>query len=88
MSREAECREDLRRLKRYADELENSVDNVQKLCGTDTWKGPKSERFRGEFSGHKKQIKDALAHARAAMDRALKRVEQEEAEKKRSGAGK
>ncbi|NED82077.1 hypothetical protein G3I76_18510, partial [Streptomyces sp. SID11233] len=62
MSREAECREDLRRLKRYADELENSVDNVQKLCGTDTWKGPKSERFRGEFSGHKKQIKDALAH--------------------------
>ncbi|WP_435193630.1 hypothetical protein [Streptomyces sp. NRRL F-5630] len=88
MSRESECREDLRRLKKYADQLENSVDNVAKLCGTDTWKGPKSERFRGEFAGHKKQIKDALAAARAAMDRALKRVEQKEAEKKKSGAGK
>lgn len=88
MSRESDCREDVRKLKQYADELERSVDNVQNLCGTDTWKGPKSERFRTEFAGHKKQIKDALANARAAIDKALKRVEKEEEEKKKSGAGK
>ncbi|MFJ4437133.1 hypothetical protein [Streptomyces sp. NPDC088923] len=88
MSREGERRENLRGLKRFADELESSVDNVEKLCGTDTWKGPGSERLRGEFSSHKQRMKDAPAHARAAMDRALKRVEREEAEKKRSGAGK
>ena len=38
MSRESDCREDVRLLKKYADELERSVDNVQSLCGTDTWK--------------------------------------------------
>lgn len=88
MSRESDCREDVRKLKQYADELERSVDNVQNLCGTGTWKGPKSERFRSEFAGHKKQIKDAVANARAAIDKALKRVEQEEEDKKKSGAGK
>ncbi|WP_369211621.1 hypothetical protein [Streptomyces flavofungini] len=88
MSRESECREDVRRLKQYADELERSLDNVQSLCGTGTWKGPKSERFRTEFSGHKKQIKDAVANARTAIDKALKRVEKEEEEKKKTGTGK
>jgi gas vesicle protein len=88
MSRESDCREDVRKLKQYADELERSIDSVQTLCGTDTWKGPKSERFRHEFSGHKKQIKDAVASARAAIDKALKRVEKEEEEKKKPEAGK
>ncbi|MGA4840287.1 hypothetical protein [Streptomyces sp. G45] len=88
MSRESDCREDVRRLKRYADELERSVDNVQTLSGTDTWKGPKSDRFRSEFGTHKKQIKDALANARTAIDNALKRVEREEAEKKKEGKDK
>ncbi|MER6620844.1 hypothetical protein [Streptomyces sp. NPDC000931] len=87
MNREAECREDLRKLKKYADELERAVDNVQLLCGEDTWKGPKSERFRGEFAKHKKEIKKALTDARAAMASALKRVEQEEADKKKTGNG-
>ncbi|GHA54614.1 hypothetical protein GCM10010372_63290 [Streptomyces tauricus] len=87
MSRESDCREDVRLLKKYADELERSVDNVQHLCGTDTWTGPKAERFRGEWSGHKKQITDAVANARAAIDKALKRVEQEEADKKKTGTG-
>ncbi|MGI5197346.1 hypothetical protein ACQEVY_27575 [Streptomyces sp. CA-288835] len=87
MSRESDCREDVRLLKKYADELERSVDNVQSLCGTDTWKGPKSERFRKEWSGHRKQIKDAVANARAEIDKALKRVEREEEDKKKTGTG-
>lgn len=87
MSRESDCREDVRLLKKYADELERSVDNVQALCGTATWTGPKSERFRGEWSGHKKQITTAVANARAAIDKALKCVEQEEQDKKKAGAG-
>ncbi|MEW2250114.1 hypothetical protein ACF1AY_36390 [Streptomyces sp. NPDC014776] len=87
MSREADCREDLRKLKRYADEIERAADNVQLLCGEETWKGPKSERFRSEWAAHKKQIKNALTDARAAMASALKRVEQEEADKKKTGKG-
>ncbi|AYL37539.1 MULTISPECIES: hypothetical protein [Streptomyces] len=87
MSRETDCREDLRKLKKYADELELAVDNVQHLCGEDTWKGPKSERFRSEFAKHKKEIKNALTDARAAMAAALKRVEQEEADKKKTASG-
>ncbi|MEU0061268.1 hypothetical protein [Streptomyces sp. NPDC006334] len=87
MSRETDCREDLRKLKKYADELEQAVDNVQSLCGESTWKGPKSERFRSDFDKHKKEIKNALTDARAAMAHALKRVEQEEADKKKTGSG-
>ncbi|MGW1542429.1 hypothetical protein ACWCPM_19710 [Streptomyces sp. NPDC002309] len=87
MSRETECREDFRKLKKYADEIERSCDNVQLLCGEETWKGPKSDRFRSEWVTHKKQIKNALVDARAAMASALKRVEQEEAEKKKPGNG-
>ncbi|MEV7344066.1 hypothetical protein [Streptomyces sp. NPDC093544] len=87
MSRESDCREDVRLLKKYADELEHSVDNVQTLSGPATWTGPKSDRFRSEWSGHKKQIKDAVANARAAIDKALKRVEQEEEDKKKTGTG-
>jgi hypothetical protein len=87
VTRESDCREDLRRLKKYADEIERSVDNVQRLCGESTWTGPKSDRFRGEWATHKRQIKNALADARAAMAVALKRVEQEEADKKKSGSG-
>ncbi|ARX85581.1 hypothetical protein [Streptomyces alboflavus] len=87
MSRESDCREDVRKLKKYADELERSVDNVQTLSGTDTWKGPNSDRFRSEWATHKKQIKDAVANARAAIDQALKRVEKEETEKKKEKTG-
>lgn len=87
MSREDDCREDLRKLKKYADEIERAADNVQLLCGEDTWKGPKSNRFRSEWATHKKQIKNALTDARAAMASALKRVEQEEADKKKPGNG-
>ncbi|MDT9690566.1 hypothetical protein Q5762_19905 [Streptomyces sp. P9(2023)] len=87
MTRESDCREDVRRLKRYAEEIENAAGNVQTLCGPDTWTGPNSDRFRGEWSIRKKQIETALANARTAIDDALKRVEKEEAEKKKPTTG-
>ncbi|MEN8655913.1 hypothetical protein ABCR94_36420 [Streptomyces sp. 21So2-11] len=87
MSRESDCREDVRRLKKFADEIEQTMDNVQTLCGHATWKGPKSDRFRGEWATHKKSIKDTLATARAEIDKALTRIEKEETEKKKAGTG-
>ncbi|MFB7084878.1 hypothetical protein [Streptomyces sp. NPDC056296] len=87
MTRESECREDLRKLRKYADEIDRACNNVQLLSGEATWKGPKSERFRSEWATHKKQIYNALTDARAAMAAALKRVEEEEAEKKKPGNG-
>jgi hypothetical protein len=80
MSRSADCREDVRKLKRFADEIELTLDNVETLSGEETWQGPAGDKFRGEWTTHQKSIRDALGAARAEADRMLRRVEEEESQ--------
>ncbi|MFR0358977.1 hypothetical protein [Streptomyces sediminimaris] len=80
-----ECRKDLNNLKRYANEIDKTLDAVDAASGTDTWRGPAADRFRSEWNGRRKAIHDALDAARGQYNKILQRVQDEEY-KKRSGA--
>ncbi|MFE9371807.1 hypothetical protein ACFYM2_18825 [Streptomyces sp. NPDC006711] len=82
MSREEDCLADVRRIKRYADEIERTLDSVEALKGEKTWQGPAGNNFRGDWKGHNQAIRDALAAARAEADRVYKQVQEEEGKKK------
>jgi uncharacterized protein YukE len=87
VNREEEARDDLRKLKRFADEIERAMDLIDPLAGTDTWKGPRSERFREEWAGRQQAVRKALADARGRMQAKVTQVEREEEEKRREKAG-
>ncbi|WP_435193284.1 hypothetical protein [Streptomyces sp. NRRL F-5630] len=86
MNRAEEAREDLRKLKRFADEIERAMDLVDPLAGTDTWKGPRSERFREDWATRQKRVRKALADARGRMAAKVAQLEREEEEKRRKKA--
>ncbi|MFT2016930.1 hypothetical protein ACMA1D_13935 [Streptomyces sp. 796.1] len=76
-----ECRKDLNNLKRFADEIDRTLDAVDAASGTDAWQGPAAERFRTEWSGRRKAIHGALEAARGQYDEILQRVREEEQKK-------
>ncbi|AYG81197.1 hypothetical protein DWB77_03339 [Streptomyces hundungensis] len=82
-----ECRKDLNNLKRFADEIDKTLDAVDATSGTDAWQGPAGDRFRKEWNGRRKAIHDALDAARGQYNKILQRVQDEES-KKKSGAAK
>ncbi|WP_037932332.1 hypothetical protein [Streptomyces sp. SPB78] len=86
MNREEEAREDLRKLKRFADEIERAMDLIDPLAGADTWKGPRSERFREDWASRQKAVRKALSDARGQMAAKVAQVEREEEEKRRGKA--
>ncbi|MFJ8308923.1 MULTISPECIES: hypothetical protein [unclassified Streptomyces] len=81
-AREDDCLADVRRIKRYADEIERTLDSVELLKGEDTWQGPAGNNFRGDWKGHNQTIRDSLTAARAEADRVYKQVQEEEGKKK------
>ncbi|MEV5377171.1 hypothetical protein AB0L26_14520 [Streptomyces nondiastaticus] len=77
-----DCKRDLNNLKRFADEIDRTLDVVDAACGHETWQGPAGDRFRSEWSQKKKSIHDALDAARGQYQTILKRVQDEEDKKK------
>ncbi|WP_431043806.1 hypothetical protein ACQUSR_19210 [Streptomyces sp. P1-3] len=81
MSKLSDCEKDIRDLKRYSDELKRTLDGVKALASDENWKGPAGDRFRTEWQGRAKEIRDALAHAKQEMERIRKKLEEEEGKK-------
>lgn len=82
-----ECRKDLNNLKRFANEIDKTLDAVDAASGTEAWQGPAADKFRSEWNGRRKAIHDALDAARAQYHKILQRVQDEE-HKKKAGAAK
>ncbi|MFI2026968.1 hypothetical protein [Streptomyces buecherae] len=83
MSKVSDCEKDIRDLKRYADELERALDAVQRYSGDTVWRGPAGDRFRADWGKRSKEIRAALQYAKEEMERVKKKLEKEEAEKKK-----
>ncbi|MER0240752.1 hypothetical protein AAHZ94_01655 [Streptomyces sp. HSW2009] len=83
MSKVSDCEKDIRDLKRYADELERALDAVQRYSGVTVWSGPAGDRFRADWGKRAKEVRDALQYAKEEMERIKKKLEAEEAEKKK-----
>ncbi|MET7936459.1 hypothetical protein [Streptomyces sp. NPDC005322] len=84
MSKLSDCDKDIRDLKRYADELERTLDNIKKFASDKSWRGPAGERFRESWGGREKEIRRALHHAKQEMKRIRKKIE-DEGKKAKSG---
>jgi hypothetical protein len=81
-----ECRKDLNNLKRFANEIDKTLDAVDAASGTEAWQGPAADKFRSEWRGRRKAIHDALDAARGQYNKILQRVQDEEHKKKTSAA--
>lgn len=86
MSKLSDCEKDIRTLKRYADEVERTLDNAKNHMTEATWRGPGGDRLRKEFARRAKEIRSALQHAKEEMERVRRKLEEEENAKKKSGA--
>ncbi|MFH8368625.1 hypothetical protein [Streptomyces sp. NPDC018031] len=78
MSKLSDCEKDIRDLNRYAQELENALDAVKTILTDNTWRGPAGDRFREDWTGRSKQLRSALGHAKAEMERIRKKLADEE----------
>ncbi|WP_413799861.1 hypothetical protein [Streptomyces iranensis] len=84
MSKLSDCDKDIRDLKRYADEIERTLDNVKKCASGKSWRGPAGERFREAWGGREREIRRALHHAKEEMKRIRKKLEDEDGKKAKS----
>ncbi|MFD9073365.1 WXG100 family type VII secretion target [Streptomyces lasiicapitis] len=77
-----ECRRDLVNLKRFADEIDRTLDAVDAASGHEAWKGPAADHFREEWKRKRTKLHDALDAARGQHRKILQRVQEEEDKKK------
>jgi hypothetical protein len=77
-----ECRRDLVNLKRFADEIDRTLDAVDATSGHDAWKVQAADNFREEWGRKRKKLHDALDAARGQRTKILQRVQEEEEKKK------
>ncbi|APY86971.1 hypothetical protein DCW30_30025 [Streptomyces alfalfae] len=77
-----ECRRDLANLKRFADEIDRTLDAVDATSGHNVWKGPAADNFREEWGRKRKKLHDTLEAARGQRAKILRRVQEEEEKKK------
>ncbi|WKX70973.1 hypothetical protein [Streptomyces sp. XD-27] len=87
MSRLSDCDNDIRNLKKYADELERTLGAVNRYAANKNWRGPAGERFRKEWAARSKEIREALQHAKDEMTRIRAKVAKEEADKEKDKGG-
>lgn len=85
MSKLADCEKDIRALKRYADEVERTLDSAKLSMSQSTWRGPGGDKLRKEFSQRDKEIRASLHQAKLEMERIRRKLEEEEGAKKKEG---
>ncbi|MER7349443.1 hypothetical protein ABT390_28990 [Streptomyces aurantiacus] len=78
-----ECRRDLVNLKRFADEIDRTLDAVDAASGREAWKGPAADHFREEWKRKRRKLHDALDAARGQRAKILQRIQEEEDNKKK-----
>lgn len=83
MSKLSDCEQDIKSLRRYADEVERTLVNVKAQASGNSWRGPGGDKLRKEFDQRAKEIRASLQHAKDEMARIRKKLEAEEAAKKK-----